>query len=79
MRAEIYKGYEIRSTPKKLINQGREKYCVNGIIVVNTRSSITEIMSENLCIPDDEYKHFNEDDADNIFIKYAKKYIDKML
>ena len=77
MRTEIYKGCEIRSTPHELTDQGDYKYSVNGIIQVDTGSSVTDIMIQNLAVPDDEWKHINEDDADKTFTKYAKEYIDQ--
>lgn len=77
MHTEIYKGCKIKSTPHQLIDEGDYRRAVNGIIEINSGSHVTHIMIQNLNIPDDEWKHFTETDADNTFIKFAKLFIDK--
>jgi len=44
---------------------------------VDTGDAVTDILVQNLDIPDNEWKQRTEDDADAIFIKYAKKYVDQ--
>lgn len=76
MKNEIYKGYKIKSTPHELKNEGIYKYSVNGIIQVDLNDEAGEIPAEKLGIPDSEWKHYTESEADSTFIKYAKKCID---
>lgn len=76
MYIEIYKGCRIESTPYKLVDAGSFKYSVNGVIQINYESNTVHIMTESLGVPDNEWKHFSEDNADQTFVRYAKIYIE---
>lgn len=75
MKSETYNHCVIRSTPQKIKSEGN--YVVNGIIIIDSRQDILIVMTQRLNIPDQEYTHDNEDDANSVFIKYAKEFIDK--
>ena len=77
MQTINYRGYKIKSTPSEILDEEPYKYSPNGIIQVDTGDAVTHILVQNLDIPDNEWKQRTEDDADAIFIKYAKKYVDQ--
>jgi len=72
-----YHGCKIKSTPDEILDEDPYKYSPNGIIEVDTGDAVTEILVQNLAIPGSDSKNYTEEDADAIFIKYAKQYIKK--
>lgn len=77
MQTIDYRGCKIKSTPCEILYEEPYKYSLNGIIQVDTGDAVTDILVQNLDIPDSDWKQCTEHDADAIFIKYAKQYVDQ--
>jgi hypothetical protein len=80
MNEEIYEKhlrFKIQSTPRKAPKNDPYKYRINGVIEFIKNGIINHITTDKLSIPDEEWNHHTEQSADNVFIKYAKKYIDE--
>ncbi len=74
MKTIPYKNCEIRSTPFNVV-KGPYKYSVNGVIQINSKKFIYDIPADLLGVSNEEWLHATEDEADAIFIKYAKIWI----
>lgn len=70
---ENYKGCIIQSFPYRLAKTETHNFSVNGIIRVDHGNSVNEIMTQELGVPDEEWAHDTEKEADLTFSKYAKK------
>jgi len=74
-----YKKYIIKSTPNRS-NEERSNFIVNGVIgspLIKGKYTY-ETMQGVLGIPDNEMQHDKEEDADRVFVRYAKKYLDSL-
>lgn len=75
-----YRGIEIHSNPHRLDEDEGGNYSVNGHVNIIIPNGIDEIFGPILeRVPDNEYVHSTEVEADKVLLKYAKEYIDEML
>lgn len=79
MQTIDYRGYKIKSTPSEILDEDPYRYSPNGVIQVGIGNTEGNILVQNLEIPDSDWKQFTEHDADAIFIKYAKQYVDEYI
>jgi hypothetical protein len=76
MSKEItYKNYNIKSHPNKLLNY-ESKFSPNGVIEYQDKGTLVHIPVGRLSVPQNEWICNLEHEADEVFIKYAKKFID---
>jgi hypothetical protein len=72
-----YEGYEIKSNPNPLGEPGKTKFSPHGTVSIMSGGKLIEINEKSLGIPIQEQECNTDLIADEIFIKYAKKRIDK--
>ncbi len=77
MQTEIYNKCKIISTPHNVLDQGEYKYSVHGVIQYDTKEFIRNVPEDLLSVSKEEWLHLTEEEADSVFIKYAKKWIDQ--